>query len=355
MHYQGDYNPGDIVYFKFYQWNSSGSQPAPATITSPAISVYKDDNTTESTSGVTLTAAFDSRTGLYQVKIDTNSDSSFYAAGHDFDVVITAGTVGGSVVSTIVGSFSLQHRSPLRPTTAGNTLDVSATGEAGLDFSNIKDASSGHTLSNITIPTVTTVTNDATGVTTLLSRIGSAITISGGRVEANATYWNGHAVAAENVNGVPKVDVVDWLGSGPAAFPSNFSALDIDSLRGVNVRKIYGNSTQALNLSTFTQNYAAGNLLASVQTVSGAVTVGTNNDKTGYKLASDGLDSISTAAPTGVAANFREMMVQLWRRFFKKSTLTTTQLKTYADDGAAVVTTQSVSDDGTTQTQNAAT
>jgi uncharacterized protein YjbJ (UPF0337 family) len=75
--------------------------------------------------------------------------------------------------------------------------------------------------------------------------------------------------------------------------------------------------------------------------------------KTGYKLASDGLDSISVTAPTGVASNFREMLVQVWRRFFKKATLTSTQLKTYADDGTTVVTTQTVSEDSTTQTQGA--
>lgn len=76
--------------------------------------------------------------------------------------------------------------------------------------------------------------------------------------------------------------------------------------------------------------------------------------KTGYKLASDGLDSVAITAPTGVASNFREMLVQTWRRFFKKSTLTATQLKTYADNGTTIITTQTVSDDGTTQTQGTA-
>jgi len=76
--------------------------------------------------------------------------------------------------------------------------------------------------------------------------------------------------------------------------------------------------------------------------------------KTGYKLASDGLDSVATTAPTGVASNFREMVVQLWRRLFKKSTLTATQLKTYADNGTDVLTTQAVSDVDDTQTMGAA-
>lgn len=84
---------------------------------------------------------------------------------------------------------------------------------------------------------------------------------------------------------------------------------------------------------------------------SATVTVG---NKTGYSLASDGLDAITVTAPSGVAATFPAMLVQLWRRFFRKSTLTATQLKTYADDGSTVVTTQTVSDDGTTQTQGTA-
>lgn len=88
---------------------------------------------------------------------------------------------------------------------------------------------------------------------------------------------------------------------------------------------------------------------------SGRVTTGTISDKTGYKLASDGLDSISTTAPAGVASNFREMLVQVWRRFFRQTTMTATQLKTYDDAGTGTLTTQTVSDDGTTQTQGAAT
>lgn len=72
--------------------------------------------------------------------------------------------------------------------------------------------------------------------------------------------------------------------------------------------------------------------------------------KTGYALASDGLDSISTTAPSGVATNFRQMVVQTWRRLFKKTTLTSTQLKTYADDGTTVVTTQAVTNSGGIET-----
>ncbi len=77
--------------------------------------------------------------------------------------------------------------------------------------------------------------------------------------------------------------------------------------------------------------------------------------KTGFKLASDGLDSVSTTEPTGVASTFRDMVVQGWCRWFRPSSLTTSQLKTFASDGSTLRTTQAVSDNGTTQTQGNAT
>lgn len=67
------------------------------------------------------------------------------------------------------------------------------------------------------------------------------------------------------------------------------------------------------------------------------------------KLASDGLDNISTTEPSGVASNFREMLVQTWRRRFKKDTATKDAIKTYKDDGS-VATTQVVTFDGATKT-----
>ncbi len=69
------------------------------------------------------------------------------------------------------------------------------------------------------------------------------------------------------------------------------------------------------------------------------------------ELAATGLDAITATRPSGVATTFPQMVVQLFYRFFGKSTLTATQLKTYAANGSTVVTTQTVSDDATTQTQ----
>jgi hypothetical protein len=75
----------------------------------------------------------------------------------------------------------------------------------------------------------------------------------------------------------------------------------------------------------------------------------------GTILAATGLDNISPADPGSVATTVAQMIVQTWRRFFAKTTLTATQLLTYANNDSTVRTTQGVSDDGTTQTQGRAT
>jgi hypothetical protein len=156
MNYQGDISLGDTIDCKFTTVSGTG---VPTTLTgSPAVAAYIDNNATEITAGITLTVDFDARTGLHNVRVVASSGNGF-ATGTNINLIVTAGTVGAtSVVGYVIGSFSIEKRSALRPTTAGRTLDVAATGEAGLDYNNIAG----------TIP-------DSAGVTTLLGRISSTI------------------------------------------------------------------------------------------------------------------------------------------------------------------------------------
>lgn len=87
------------------------------------------------------------------------------------------------------------------------------------------------------------------------------------------------------------------------------------------------------------------------------VTVGTNSDKTGYVLASSGLDAIAITDPGVVASHttFPKLIVAVYRYFYKKTTATATQLKTYGNDNSTVNVTMVVSNDGTTQTKGAGT
>ncbi len=180
MRHLGDYALSTVVYGKFTTFQpSTGASFLLGG--SPALSVYKDAGTTESTTGVTITANFDNVTGLNHFAIDTSTDGTFYSTGSFFQVVITTGTVDSiSVVGSVVGSFTINKEAALKPTTAGRTLDIATTGEAGLDFDNIKQASGATTLTNIRVPnvtltdTVTTYTSNTPQTGDSFGRIGAA-------------------------------------------------------------------------------------------------------------------------------------------------------------------------------------
>lgn len=145
-------------------------------------------------------------------------------------------------------------------------------------------------------------------------------------------------------------DVLEDTGTTlPATLTTITAYVDCLPVSWVTVPTAAQNSTQVA--SDLAAAHGAGSWVTAT-----SVTV---SDKTGFKLASDGLDSVATTAPTGPAANFREMIVQTWRRFFRKSTRTytggTQQIVTYADNGTTPITTQTISDDATTETQGTAT
>jgi len=218
----GDFDAGATLYFKFTTFRPSTGAPFTLAGT-PAVSVYKDAGTTQSTAGVTLTADFDAVTGLNHVAIDTSADGTFYAVGSFFDVVVTTGTVDSvSAVGVVVGRFTLRKTACLKPTTAGRALDVSAGGEAGIDLANVGSPNTTLNLSGTTIKAVTD------------------------RVSANTDQLAGQTVTA----------------AAGVTFPSSVAS---------------------------PTNITAG----TIATVTNAVTVGTNNDKTGYSLV--------TAPPTAAA------------------------------------------------------
>ncbi len=208
----GDFDTSSVVYFKFTTFRPSTGAPFTLAGT-PALSVYKDASTTQSTSGITLTADFDAVTGLNHVAVDTSADGTFYSAGSFFDVVITTGTVDSvSAVGVVVGRFTLRKTACLKPTTSGRTLDVSSGGEAGIDFANIGSPTTTVNLSGTTISTsqvvasVTGAVGSVTGsVGSVTGAVGSVTGNVGGnvvgsvasvtnRVTANTDQWNGVSV-----------------------------------------------------------------------------------------------------------------------------------------------------------------
>lgn len=143
----GDIRLGDTIDVKFTTRRFTTG--APFTLAgSPVISAYVGNGTTEITAGITLTVDFDARTGLNNVRVVATSGNGF-ATATNVDLVITTGTVDGvSVVGEVIGSFSIENRSAVMPTTAGRTLTIESDGMAhadvkeieGTDATNVLDA-----------------------------------------------------------------------------------------------------------------------------------------------------------------------------------------------------------------------
>ena len=221
----GDYATSKIIYGKFTTFRPSTG--AAFTLGgSPALSVYKDNSTTQSTSGVTLTPDFDAVTGLNHFAIDTSADGAFYSSGSNFDIVITAGTVDSvSVVGTVVASFSLQKVAALRPTTADRTLTVSAAGAGDANVTQVagQTASAAGAVTfpgtiasttNITAGTITTTTN----LTNLPSIPNNWITAAG--INAGALNGKGDWLLSSSYTAAPSVSAI-WTTGLTESYAAN--------------------------------------------------------------------------------------------------------------------------------------
>lgn len=157
--YFGDIRLSDTIDVKFCTVTTTG---APTQLAgSPVISAYPSNSTTQLTAGITLSVDFDSVTGLNNVRV-VASGANGYLTATNYALIITTGTVGGtSVVGYEVGSFSIENRSAVMPTTAARTLDVSAGGEAGVDWANVGSPTTSLNLSGTTTLTLTDLTSTA--------------------------------------------------------------------------------------------------------------------------------------------------------------------------------------------------
>lgn len=86
--------------------------------------------------------------------------------------------------------------------TAGNTLDVTATGAAGIDWSNVENPTTTLNLSATTVKTATDVETDTADIQ---SRLPAALT-GDGNIKADALAVSGSATAADNIEVVFDTD-----------------------------------------------------------------------------------------------------------------------------------------------------
>lgn len=298
--YLGDFRTGKTVR---KMWNSNAVAGESITrATNGTISVYKDGGTTQSTSGVTDTEDFDSLTGVHLVAVDTSADGTFYSAGSDFEVVLSAATIDGKTINATLFSFSLENRSGLMPTTDGRKLDVSAGGEAGVDWANVGSPTTAVGLSGTTVKTATDVETDTADIQ---SRLPAALV--SGRIDASvgamaANTLTATAIASDAITAAKIADgAIDANTFAASAITATAIASD-----AITAAKI---ADGAIDAATF----AAGAITATViatdaidadALADGAITSGVfaANSITATAIAADAITDAKVASDVTIAS-----------------------------------------------------
>lgn len=141
MSYIGDFRLAKTFDTKFCTVTTTGAPTQLAS--SPVISAYPDNSTTQLTAGITLTVDFDGVTGLNNIRVVATGGNG-YATATNYQLVITTGTVGGtSVVGYVPAEFSIEARSALMPTTVDRTIVVDAAGLADANAVKVGPTGSG--------------------------------------------------------------------------------------------------------------------------------------------------------------------------------------------------------------------
>ena len=161
--------------------------------------------------------------------------------------------------------------------TAGNTLDVTSTGAAGIDWGNVENVTTTVSFTNTTVSTVSTLTGHTAQTGDSFARLGSP---AGASVSADIA-----AIEAQT-------DDIGVAGAGLSAIPWN-PAWDAEVQSEVADGLAAYNAVATTDLPT---NFSD----LSITVSTGLVDVNTNNDKTGYSISGavttlDSLNDLSAA------------------------------------------------------------
>ncbi len=215
------------VRFQFSTHAAAGGNVAPLSAFEAAdLRIYKATDGAafsatqrSSASGITMTSPFDTLTGFHDVDIDLtdNTDAGFYVAGSLYSIVLApdSETIDSQTITGVVLAYFEIGVSTANVTQFGGTAGTFASGRPEVNTSHIAGSAvstssaqigvnviqlsgdataadnaesffdgTGYAGTGNTIPTVTTLTNDPTGVGTLLTRLGTPSNLGGGATVA---------------------------------------------------------------------------------------------------------------------------------------------------------------------------
>lgn len=280
--YVGDYRVGKTFYHRFTTANASG---VPTTLgNTPSCEYYVDGGTTAFTGGLTLTTDFNTKTGLNSLQVIATTSCTGIASGKNISVQVAAGTVSGiSLVGYPVIEYSLENRSPLMPTTSGETLAVTS----GVAAANVTSASINIgavvTAVNTVVPArVTAQGIDIGAIVTAVSTIVPArVTAQGINIGAIVTAFNTIAPANVTSSSINIGAIVTSFNTIAPALVTSFSASGLAKLFLTDSGTTYASAVAGSVVKEIADN-AGGSSLTVAAIVSGTW----NAEQTSYAAVS---------------------------------------------------------------------
>lgn len=146
--YKGDFPVNHTAVL--FEWDSftaaSGASSAATNFAAADVLIYKDGSIVQraSASGITVFTSFDGQVGAQNILISLadNTDPGFYAAGHEYQVLVADVTVDTQTVRFWAGSFSIERaggalaliKQIIAGTSGVNTTAVGGTAQTAGDI-----------------------------------------------------------------------------------------------------------------------------------------------------------------------------------------------------------------------------
>lgn len=211
--------------------------------------------------------------------------------------------IGGSAVSTSSAQIGVNvvsyasGQTPLQPTVSGRTLDVSAGGEAGVDWANVGSATTTVNLSGTTISTSQAVASVSGAVGSVTGAVGSVTGNVGGNVTGSVASVVG---AVGSVTGNVGGNVTGSIGSLGAQAKLDVNAEADTALSDVGVTTtITGRIDAAISTRLATAGYTAPLDAAGTRTAVGLASANLDTQISSLATAS-ALSTVSTNVSTAV-------------------------------------------------------
>ena len=236
--YVGDFAVDSTVYVWFSTFDSTGASVTISNFAVGDVLVYKDGGTTQraSTSGYTLLDTdgvdFDGLTGVHGVKIDTsdNTDAGFYAAGHEYTVVIGPITCDSRTLNFVAAEFSIER--------------------SGAALALLKNATYGLSA----LETLVDGLEAGVNVTSIANDVITAASIATGAIDADAIADN--AIDAGAIaTGAIDADAIADNAITAAAIATD--AIDADAIAATAVTEIQAGLATAISIAALNDLSAA--------------------------------------------------------------------------------------------------